>query len=151
MKVVAEQTKLLGTAKPPDPFPLHPVQGWWSCWNLLTPTQPTWLFFTGASSTPRVIYGPPHSQQQWGNLWRALSVVCVLPGGKCNSIFDSFFHIPTPPTPRVTFCHLFLCTWGSCFCFLLIYLNLNSFIFIWMLCCKTPTCSRCGFCALSRS
>lgn len=58
IKVVAEQTKLLGTAKAHDPFPLHPAQGCWSCWNLLTHTQLTWLF-TSASSTPRLIYRPP--------------------------------------------------------------------------------------------
>lgn len=101
IKVVAEQTKLLGAAKPRDPFPLHPVQGQWSCWNLLTHTQPIWPF-TGASSTPRVIYGPPtHSSN--GEIYEGHLVLFVY----CQEenvilfLFPSFISHPLPPLAQL--------------------------------------------------
>lgn len=115
VKVVAEQTKLLGTAKPRDPFPLHPVRGWWSCWNLLTHTQPTWLV-PSASSTPRVIYEPPtHSNN--GKIYEGHLVLFVYCQEENVILFLIPYFMSTTLTPaRVTFCHLALCTWGSCFC-----------------------------------
>lgn len=152
IKVVAEQTKLLGTAKPRDPLPLHPVQGQQSCWNLLIHTQPTWLF-TGASSTPSVIYGPP-TRSNNSEIYEGHLVVFVY----CQEENVILFLIPyfiSHPLPPLAFYHLFLSTWGSCVCsFLSIPRVREAFdflFFFWVLCYRAPTCSRWGFCALSRS